>query len=215
MWSLLSQAIPILKPLSEQSNITAPLFRGSDTTSDYESTVSFKVATPQQPRTLLCCPSHQIPSSHPTSHVLNLFLRALDLRRQQIYHPVNPVSTSTLFHPLLSCHQPKSEPPPPDVTNQTIIELETCTKDKSLGRTFRQKYYVPAVNLQRTEINIYPEGAFREVSFEIIEKLKRAAGGGKEDWGFVTRDEVVKNRASWCCERCGWIYWIRVIEVGE
>lgn len=206
MWSLISQAI--FKPDLPQVNTTLPLLYHPETTSSSTSTTT-KVASPAQPYTPFCC-DHQIPSSHPISHILTLFLRALTLRRQQLIHTnTNTTSpTTTLFQTKMS------SPTVSFNNNQTVIEFEISANMKYSQRTFQQKYYVPTQGLQRTDVELYPEGAFHEVSLMEVEGM-RATRGGKQDWGFLKRDDVAKERVTWSCEGCGWGYWVRVVTNSE
>lgn len=210
MWSIF-QNIPIFNPPPPQTETPAPFLFSSETTISSSSTLKPSDNLASQATTPFCCAKYQIPTSCPTSHILTLFLRALTLRQQEIHHPnqtPSSSSTNTFFQPFPSnltltesAHS---------LQNATIIELETSAKQPNyLSRIYKQKYYIPRQDLQRTDVEIYPGGAFYEISFQEVARIK---GGG--NWDFLRKDEAVKDRVSWRCEGCGGAYWARVIAGG-
>jgi hypothetical protein len=210
MWSLLN-ALPIFKPTvtkpPTQIDSVYPLLIRSESTSSTSSSPerNVKLATPPQGKTPFCCPNHQIPSSAcPTSHNLTLFLRALTLRHQELQH-ANTISSKTFFQPLIKADLSRTSRSP------IIIELEISTKLDSVRRIFAQRYFVPRQGLQRTDIEMYPEGAFYEISLKEVERIRGSPGM----WDFFKKDEATRDRVAWYCEKCSGGYWVRVILRGE
>ncbi|KUJ21990.1 uncharacterized protein LY89DRAFT_768261 [Mollisia scopiformis] len=171
---------------------------------------STKVETSQEQP--FCCPSLDLPIYSPTSHALTLFLRALTIRRQHITTITSSSSSTLLFSPLF----PLNTLPFPHQTQQQleIIEFETISSDRTFDRKFQHRYFIIVPGRDISDVEMDLGGNFREVSISWVEEERRKGddGGG---WGFVGRDEVVRDRVGWRCEDCGVGYWVRLIGVGE
>jgi hypothetical protein len=147
---------------------------------------------------LFCCPHLHIPTKS-TNRLISTFLSAL--------FSLAPKNPTHLF--------PSSHFPLP-ISSLTILELEIISPHANMTRTFSYHYFRPRTDGKYSSAayrEMYHEESFVEISQEAMgERWVDEQEDILEWWRREESGELGRDRMGWRCWRCGWWYWVRVVE---